>query len=309
MRLTTVWRSRLVCLFAIAAAVLGAADVFAQSMAWFGGGGYDGFDDDRIAGPPDYPRIHNSGGASNVTPVYAFLNGMLTATGTAPARVFVFWGLEDGGTNTGAWATHHAFGDFGDTPLFEPLTHEIAVTPDLFYYYRFFATNEAGETGWALASSSFQVPAPPVVTTDTGAGAGIQDAVLRGKLVAGTEATVWIGWGGPTSPEAEPAVWTAVSMGIRTVACTVQAPNPFQHTLSGLAPSTTYAYRVWAENTYGAATSPCVWFATAPLPLDFTVLTNQEAWFGGGSYDGYDGVIRTGIPCPGTLPGTLILIK
>ncbi len=309
MRRTTIGRRGLTHLLATVAAVTGCVNAGAQSAAWFGGGGYDGFDEDRIAGPPDYPRVHNRDGDTNVTPVHAFLNGMLTATGGAPARVFVFWGNSDGGTNTGAWATNHAFGGFGDTALFEPLTREIAVTPDLFYYYRFFATNEAGETGWAIDSVSFQAPGPPSVTTDTGAGAGIRDAVLRGKLLAGIEAAVWMDWGGPTGPGAEPPAWTVVSMGTRTVAGTVQAPNPFQHLLTGLTPSTTYVYRVRAENNYGATTSPCVWFATAPPPRDFTALTNQSAWTGGGSYDGYDGVIRAGIPCPGMPAGALILVR
>ena len=66
--------------------------VHGEVTAWFGGGSYDGFDTDRILGAADTPRIHNAFGASVYSETKAVLNGMLTATGGAPAKVAVFWG-------------------------------------------------------------------------------------------------------------------------------------------------------------------------------------------------------------------------
>ena len=122
---------------------------------WVGGGGYDGYD--RMAVPVSigYPVVNNANGATNVTTNSACLNGMLQATGSAPATVYVYWGTTDGVTNKGNWANTNTFGDGIEGQLF---TTNVSVNPNVTYAYRFYATNTAGEDGWASASASFLTP-------------------------------------------------------------------------------------------------------------------------------------------------------
>ena len=95
--------------------------------------------------PPDTCDIHNRP-ASNVTSTAAFLNAYLFATGTSDTVVSVYWGDEDGGDPTsGVWDTTNtwaantwASGDYPYTNVTLPAT-------DTFYYYRYYATNSAGD--------------------------------------------------------------------------------------------------------------------------------------------------------------------
>ena len=282
----------------------------ASTNAWYGGGSYDGYYESRITGAADYPRVHNAAGATNVTAASAFLNGMLVSTGSAPAQVTVYWALDDGARDVAAWAAaagagSHTFGDFGEVTLFDSLSHEIAVSEGLFYRYRFFATNTAGETSWAPETAVFQVPAPPAVSTGLGAGVGFATATLNGELTDGIEATIEVHWAA-TPAGVEPEAWTTVVVGSRTVAGTLDAPNPFRVSIDGLTPVTPYAYRVHAENDYGKIDSPWVEFVTHAA--DF-ITTLDLGWSGGGTHDGYYRQTLTDFPLPGFTGGTLIMIR
>jgi len=254
--------------------------------AWFGGGYYDGYNGARGLGAPDYPQVNNAMGATNVTETNAFLTGMLVSTGAPPAEVRAFWARADGGKDVAAWAAAPGAGsrNFGSVGLFELLSHEIAVDPGEYYYYRFFATNAAGQTGWAFETVSFLTPAPPAVSTGPGAGVGITTAGLHVELTAGIAAQVWLDWGTADLGQ-PPGVTNTVDLGVRTVAGTPEVPNPHRYRLEGLTASTTYAYRIRAENDFGTAESDWVWFVTNPT--DF-ITTEDLAWYGGGYYDGYD---------------------
>ena len=278
--------------------------------AWFSGGTHDGYFESRIAGIPDYPRVHNANGATNITLTSAFLNGMLVSDGGAPARVTVFWALEDGGCDVNAWQTaegadSHVFGDFDEVAPFDPLTRQISVQEGRCYYYRFYAENTADEASWALESEMFLVPSGPVVSTGFGAGVGFISATLNGELTAGIEAEMELHWA-ETPAGVEPGEWTTIDLGQRTVAGTLEAPNPFRVALEGLSPETGYAYRLRAENIYGVAFSPWVWFATHPA--DF-ITTADLGWTGGGFYDGYDFWALDNMLLPGPAPGTVIIFR
>lgn len=264
---------------------------------WYQGGAFDGSDEAVGAGAAGLPQVSNGEGAADVTDSSARLTGMLLHTGSAPARVVVFWGATDGETNAAAWEEEY---DLGTVPPFEPLSHPVSLIPGHTYFYRFFATNTAGESAWAYpASASFTTPAPPVVTAGSGAVYGRSSAVLNGELVSGVYADITILYG------ADPDAWSATnSLGLRTLAGSEIAPNPFRLLVDGLTPETTYAYVVRAENPYGAAETEPIWFTTGP---DHFVTAEGTAWFGGGSYDGYDDqTVAELMPGSG---GTLLLLR
>ncbi|NLB55367.1 MAG: hypothetical protein GX811_06310 [Lentisphaerae bacterium] len=275
--------------------------------AWFGGGSYDGFDGNTIKGRPDYPRVHNAQGATGIMPLQAVLNGMLTAHGATEARVIVFWGETDGGESVSAWEKNYSFGNYGEIPLFQHLSYAIDVLPDTTYHYRFYAVNLAGQESWALNSVCFDTPNVPTLSTEAGAGPSIWSAVLRGRLTGGVEASVWIDWSGPAEHGIEPSVWTEVSMGLRTVEGTLQAPNPFDILLTDLDSDSTYVYRLRATNIHGTTTSTNVWFKTFPLPGNFIVYFDQTPWCEGGSYDGYDIDLNEEVMCPKSPSGTVLI--
>lgn len=254
--------------------------------AWFGGGWYDGYDNARAHGAAGHPQVHNDVGATNVTPTAASLTGMLIAGGSAPATVQLFWARSDGGKDAAVWAAAPGAGfhDFGQVAPFAPLSHTITVEPGATYYYRFFAANTAAESGWAPLTTSFQVLASPLVSTGLGAGVGITTAVLHLELTAGNEAQVWLDWGATVAGVA-PAEYTTIALGLHTVAGTPEVPNPYRQRIEGLTGSTTYAYRVCAANSYGEVTSDWVWFTTNPANF---ITTADQAWYGGGTHDGYD---------------------
>ncbi len=138
-------------LIAVLAALLTAGGVTmssAAATAWYGGGTHDGYRTVRSSGAPGYPQVHNAAGATNVTDENAWLNGMLVYTGSAPAQVWVYWATADGGTNIASWvgAPNAGSHDFGGTAEFVPLSHEITVVGGT-YYYRFYASNSADQSG------------------------------------------------------------------------------------------------------------------------------------------------------------------
>ena len=280
---------------------------------WYGGGTHDGYYGVRGGGAPDYPQVNNAVGATNVTAANAFLTGTLVATGGAPAKVVVYWAKADGGTDVAVWETadggdSHEFGDFGEVELFTLLSLQITVDADSDYYYRFYAINEVGQTGWAYETAVFQTPAPPVVITGPGAFPGMTVAVLNGELTAGVSAEIEIHWGQAASGQT-PDNTTTNNMGTITQDGTLEKPNPFEEKITGLSPGTGYAYRIWAENQYGDDETDWVWFSTFPEPLDFSPAHGQTGWYGGGPYDGYSFWTLEDSPLPGSGRGTLLYIR
>jgi hypothetical protein len=218
------------------------------------------------------------------------------------AVVLVYWGKTDGGTNRGAWTDSYEFGAVAE---FAPLTHQMAADSGSLYYYRFCATNAAGEEGWAPGSAVFHSFEAPAVSTSEGAGVSITSAVLNGALTGGVEAETWLDWGG-TAAGVEPVATNVVDLGMRTEEGTLGAPNPFKVMLDTLSPATTYAYRLRAMNEYGAAASPWVWFTTRPGNY---VKVWDPASFSGGWFDGYDRHTLGGNPLPGWRKGTTVTFR
>jgi hypothetical protein len=119
------------------------------------------------------PTVNNSVGATGVQTNSAWLNGVLASTGTAAT---VFWGVcygtNDAGASLSAWS--RPFLDLGQASGV-PVTNASQVTgllPNTTYYYRYYASNLAGQA-WAPTAASFltrQLGAPQRIYWSDGDG-------------------------------------------------------------------------------------------------------------------------------------------
>lgn len=233
--------------------------------AWYGGGGYDGHDQKSALVAIGCPQVNNAAGATNITASSACLNGMLLATGSAPAVVHVYWGTVDGVTSKGNWG---AWTSFGVCVEGHALTTNVSVAPGVTYYYRFYATNAAGEDVWAGASASFRSLSAPVLNSGAGAAPlSYTTATLNGNLTGGESATIYVYWGPNTN------AWANTnSLGSRTTGL-------FWTPVSGLSSGTLCYYRCYGTNIDGEGWSDTVAFTTRVESIAISI---------GGSYDGYD---------------------
>lgn len=237
--------------------------VAADPDAWMGGGGYDGYDAQADRGAIGYPQINNARGATGITASNAVLNGVLVATGGAPATVTVFWGTSDGGTEAAGWGHTN---ELGGGVAGQSFAWPVIVEPGLTYYYRFFASNLAAEVGWAGATARFTAPASPWVTIGVGAApVSYSTAGLNGELMAGLSADLTVLWG------ADSNAW-ANTNGLGT-----RFEGPFTVQVAGLLPGMVYYYQCLAVNLYGSNRSEVSTFTTL----------QPGVWFDGGSFDGY----------------------
>jgi len=228
------------------------------------GGSYDGYARGDGQGSVGVLWVDNTGGATGILTNGATLQGKLWDTGGTQAQVSVFWGVSDGHADTLAWTNRSDFGICAAQAL---STNIAGLTPNTLYYYRFYATNQAGQEAWAAATASFYTVGPPLVTSDTGAtSVGLSTATLNGVLTSvGGSATVLLYWGD------NPNAWSGVTnLG-------ALASGNFSNVVSGLRAGDSYSYRYCATNAYGTVWSALAFFRTPPEP----------ARFGGGGYDGY----------------------
>jgi len=110
----------------------------------------------------DPPEVTNAGGAGSVGYTTATLNGSLVSDGGTSAQVTLYHGPSDGGTNPGSWETSRSLGTRVPGPLSVRLSGLDAETT---YYYRYHATNVAGED-WADVSTPFSTLAPAPLPFD-----------------------------------------------------------------------------------------------------------------------------------------------
>jgi hypothetical protein len=254
---------KIICFLGLTVALLNSPSP-AATNAWFGGGSYDGYDQNSALPPIGWPQVDNAGGATNILAATAWLNGTLLATGGAPTTVYVYWGTNDCGTNKASWGATNSFGVCGE---WQALTTNVSVNSNTIYYYRFYATNTDGE-GWASASTNFLTPAAPVVNTGVGVSPlSFTTATLNGNLTAGVSANISVYWGQDTN------AWSGTnSLGTRSM-------GAFYTPVAGLNPGELYYYRCYGTNAYGEG-----WSDT----MAFTTRVASVAMFYGGSYDGYD---------------------
>ncbi len=109
------------------------------------------YNDEIRTNAPGYGPYITTSPATALGAGFATVNGTLVypqfGSNTA---VFLYWGTNDGGANPSTWSYSRPMGNWGAGGLSANLT-SLANIP---YYYRFFATNQYGQT-WASASGSF----------------------------------------------------------------------------------------------------------------------------------------------------------
>lgn len=115
-------------------------------------------------GLPEVPAVDNAFGATNVTSTNAWLTGTLTATGSTPPVVWVFWDTNNWTTNK-SWAFGYNFG--GLTQTNSSFTYRATnLAPNKGYWYTYYASNAAGQDAWPEAGPVFfTTPALPFDNT------------------------------------------------------------------------------------------------------------------------------------------------
>jgi len=101
------------------------------------------------------PTIQNDPPSNVTTPTNAGIYVSLVDTGGAPTSVDIYWGMSDGGTNSGHWDTTVHLGQQNEGKI----GTTVEIVPNRQYWYRGFASNTAG-SGWAPASDVFGYAAP-----------------------------------------------------------------------------------------------------------------------------------------------------
>jgi hypothetical protein len=136
------------------------------------------------------PTVTNAAGATAITDTSATLNGNLTSTGGAATTVHIYWGLADGGTDSGSWDHDINLGTLSAGAFLSSIS---SLSPSTTYYYRCFATNSAG-SAWAGATSSFTTGAALVkllgMDDATAIGTGGAGYIIIDRFLAGSSGTL-----------------------------------------------------------------------------------------------------------------------
>lgn len=109
---------------------------------------------------PEFPEVENRP-ATSVGVNGATLNGELLTNGNGAetANLTIYWGLTDGGTDTGAWDNTADAGTLTSPGGFS--ANLTGLTENTLYYYRAYASNSTGPD-WAPETATFATTLPPV---------------------------------------------------------------------------------------------------------------------------------------------------
>jgi len=108
---------------------------------------------------PEFPEVENRPATSTGINA-ATLNGDLlnNGVGADTSNITIYWGLTDGGIDSGAWDNSVSVGSLNSPGVFHiDLT---GLAQNTLYYYRAFAVNGAGPD-WAPETSTFATTLPP----------------------------------------------------------------------------------------------------------------------------------------------------
>jgi phosphodiesterase/alkaline phosphatase D-like protein len=195
------------------------------------------------------PPVALTGNASAVTTSGATLNGQVNPKGSQTYYTFEY------GTST-------AFGQItpvvalDDADALEPVSASLTgLAPNTTYLYRTVATNATGTTAGPVSAFTTGPGGAPVVTTGAATGVTATSATLNGTVNPNASQTAYtFEYGTTTAFGSLSAVESAGQ---------VSGPKPFALPITGLAPNTTYLYRIVATNANGTTTGEIGSFETA----------------------------------------------
>lgn len=181
-----------------------------------------------------------TGAASQVTNTTATLAGTVNPSGLATAFTIEYGTTSAFGQITPVVALDDAQGA-------EPVSASVgALQPDTTYLYRVVATNAAGTTFGTVRSFSTGPGGAPLVTTGAASAVTAGGATLAGTVNArGAQTAFTFAYG--TTPANLDAITAVDSVGASPGAHAISLP------LAGLAPGTTYYYRLVAANAFGSS--------------------------------------------------------
>ncbi len=199
----------------------------------------------------------STGNATAITPTSATVNGTVNPEGQSTTYYFEY------GTTT-SYGSKTSPADAGSGTADVKVSSSIeSLTPNTTYHYRVVAANASGTT--LGADVSFKTPKPPVPVVGGVHATNITQtsATVRGTVNPEGQATSYVfDYGTSTAYGAQTPT---ASAGSGTIA-TVVSP-----TIGGLAPNTTYHYRLAATSANGTTFSHDVAFRTAALPAGVTL--------------------------------------
>jgi phosphodiesterase/alkaline phosphatase D-like protein len=200
--------------------------------------------------------------ATSVAPTSATLRGSVTPNGLATT-----WWFEYGTSTSYRWKTSaHSAGSGGKAVSVSAAVS--GLQPATTYHFRLVAQNSSGRAYGA--DRSFSAVGPPSVQTGSAQSIGPDAAVVTGALdTRGRSTSWWFQYGTSTSYGKSTPARSAGS------AAGTQRPST---TLGGLAPATTYHYRLVAKSDAGTTTGADATFTTAGVTL--TVATRQVVYGG-----------------------------
>jgi hypothetical protein len=207
----------------------------------------------NIAGAP----IMTTVAASSVGTSSATLNGNWDANGFNTTTWFE-WGLTMSLGNT----TGSVFQGLGTGTTASGLT---GLSQNTTYYFRVVGQNINGTTNGAIMSFTTQTSTTsgggggggsPIITTNSASNITSSQATLNGFVDPyGSSTSYWFQWG--TNPSLLSNTTNSVSIGT--------ASGNRSETISSLSPSTTYYFRIAAQNTYGMSYGSILSFTTPAI--------------------------------------------
>jgi autotransporter-associated beta strand protein len=269
--------------------------------------------------PLPVPAIVNTG-ITDLTPDAATLNGTLYAPDSV-YDVWVYWSTNAGGESASSWVAGDGgaqymgtFTNVASTNLTHALSGLSPLTP---YYYSYLASN-AVEQLWSGAFT-FSAASAPSIENRGVVDPGRAAATLRGELVQGGQADVYVCWGTQDAgTNSGTAAWQHVDA-LGTLGIGAVFSNAVQQAYFGIS----YYYRCFATNALGSDWSDTATRFTTTQPeglvTDLPNLASLQVWYdasygiteGGGNVTGWSDRstntrhLVSGAGTPKRLPNTL----
>ena len=189
------------------------------------------------------PAAISNTAASGITASTATIGGTVTDSGGQNPNVKVYWGNEDGGTDTAAWDASVDLGIRGGS--FSTVLE--GLNPSTTYFFRSLAENDGGSS-WTPSTASFATTAAqlPLLLNNPATDVGGDFATVGVNMLntGGDPPTVTMYWG-DNNANTNAAGWDhSAEMGVLNA-----GPSSIQ--ITGLSPNTLYYYRALAENAAG----------------------------------------------------------